>query len=134
MINSWAKGKWYIQGVVGTEITRYFNDLSTDGLDIRISPEGKVLSPLIYGYYATYEHNWTDDIFSNFTYGLVHLENFSFTEENAFREGYTLRADTFWNITEGAKLGGEIIWGKRIDKNNSDGNAFRMNLLFYYDF
>ena len=54
VINSWKKGKWYLQGVLGREITRYFTDLGSNGLDLVISPEGEVRAPLAYGYYATY--------------------------------------------------------------------------------
>ncbi|NJN26362.1 MAG: hypothetical protein HC819_10475 [Cyclobacteriaceae bacterium] len=134
VINSWQKGKWYFQGVMGREITRYFNDLGSNGLDILISPEGDVLAPLAYGYYATYEHYWKENLYSNFTYGLVHIEKYAFTEENTFLEGYTLRCNTFWDIAEGARVGAEAIWGKRIDKSNINGGALRGNLLFYYDF
>jgi len=134
VINSWKQGKWYIQGVLGREITRFFTDLSSNGLDIMISPERSIYAPLAYGYYATYEHRWKQNLYSNFTYGLVHLEKYAFTEENAFLKGVTLRANTFWDIAEGARVGAEGIWGKRIDKSKVDGNALRLNLLFYYDF
>ncbi len=134
VINSWKQGKWYIQGVLGREITRFFTDLGSNGLDLIISPQGEINAPLAYGYYATYEHSWKQNLYSNFTYGLVHLEKFAFTEESAYLEGFTLRANTFWDIAEGARIGAEGILGKRIDKSEIDGNALRVNLLFYYDF
>ncbi len=134
VINSWKQGKWYIQGVLGREITRYFTDLGSNGLDLTISPEGEIRAPLVYGYYATYEHYWKKNIYSNFTYGLVHIEKYAFTEENAFLEGYTFRVNTFWDVAEGARIGAEAIWGKRVDKSNIEGDAIRGNLLFYYDF
>ncbi len=46
----------------------------------------------------------------------------------------TVRMNTFWDITDGAKAGGEFIWGNRSDKDRISGDALRFNLLFYYDF
>jgi len=93
-----------------------------------------VRAPLAYGYYLTYEHYWKKNIYSNFTYGLVHLEKYAFTDDSAYLEGFTDRGNTFWDVAEGARIGTEGIWGRRVDKGPTDGDAIRVNLLFYYDF
>ncbi len=134
VINSWKKGQWHLQGVVGQSITRYFNDLSDNGLDLVVNSEGKIYSPLSYGFYLSYEHRWTNAIYSNFTYGWVGMDQYNFDASNTYREGFTIRSNTFWDITDGSKIGAEFIWGERIDKNYVSGNAVRFNLLFYYDF
>ena len=134
VINSWAKGKWYFQGVAGQAISRYFTDLEGKGYDIQFPPNGKYTSPITYGFYATYEHRWLPVLYSNFTYGYVSMEKKAFTPDDIFHKGHTLRTNTFWDITDGAKAGGEFIWGNRQDKNGTTGDALRFNLLFYYDF
>jgi hypothetical protein len=134
VINSWAKGKWYFQGVGGQAISRYFNDLGGNGFDIQFPASGGYTSPFTYGFYSTYEHRWTTLIYSNFTYSMVSLENKSFTPDNNFHKGHTVRMNTFWDITDGAKAGGEFIWGNRSNKDGVSGDALRFNLLFYYDF
>ena len=134
VINLWARGKWYIQGVAGEAISRYFNDLGGNGFDIEFPSSGGYITPLTYGFYSTYEHSWTNKIYSNFTYSMVGLEQESSTIETTFNKGHTIRMNTFWNITDGAKIGGEFIWGDRINKNKISGDALRFNLLFYYDF
>lgn len=134
VINSWKNGKWYFQGVMGRAISRYFNDLSDNGLDLVLSPEGQTFTPLTYGFYGTYEHAWNDDIFSNFTYGWLLVEQFSFNPPMAYKEGHSLRMNTFFDVTEGAKVGVEGIYGDRIDYDQQKGNVIRVNLLFYYDF
>jgi hypothetical protein len=58
----------------------------------------------------------------------------SFTSDNMFHLGYAFTFNTFWNVVEGAKIGGELIWGQRVDKNITIGDASRINFLFYYDF
>lgn len=134
VVNSWAKGKWYVQGVVGKAISKYFNDMAGNGFDIQFPPSGGTTSPLTYGFYATYEHHWSTMLYSNFTYGMCSLQEETFTPATIYATGRTFRVNTFWNITDGAKAGGELIWGNRENKNSVYGNATRVNFLFYYDF
>ncbi|WP_296705676.1 DcaP family trimeric outer membrane transporter, partial [Algoriphagus sp.] len=134
ILNSWYKGKWYIQGVLGKAISRYFTEFEGQGYDIQFLPGGNYTSPYTFGFYTTYAHQWKASLSSNFTYGYVSLEKKSFTEENIYNKGHTMRMNTFWDITDGAKTGAEITWGKRVNKNEVYGNALRFNLLFYYDF
>jgi hypothetical protein len=134
VINSWNKGKWYLEGVSGKAISKYFNDLAGNGFDIQFPPNGGNTSPFTYGFYATYEHRWLPMLYSNVTYGMNSLEQESFTPDNIYSKGYTYRVNTFWDITDGAKAGGEVIWGTRENKEGTIGNAIRFNLLFYYDF
>ncbi len=136
VVDSWINGKWYVQGAIGKAISRYFNELAGKGYDIHIKwplDEGYV-TPVSFGYYATYEHNWTSDLYSNISYGAVVLEKQPFTNDDIFHRGQTIRMNTFWNITDGATAGGEVVWGKRVNKNGVSGNATRVSLLFYYDF
>ena len=134
VINSWKNGKWYLQGVVGKAITRYFNDFNGTGSDVVVSPSGDLRVPRTIGFYGTYEHSWKSYLYSNFTVGGILLETFDFSENDAFSQGYTFRTNTFWDLTEGAKVGAEAIWGKRVDNDFQKGNGFRLNILFYYDF
>ena len=134
VLNSWYKGKWYFQGVAGQAISRYFTEFQGKGYDIQFPPGGSYTSPLTYGFYATYEHKWLTILYSNFTYGIVNLEKKAFTPEDFYHKGHTLRANTFWDITDGAKAGAEFIWGNRRNKDGVIGDALRFNLLFYYDF
>ncbi len=134
VLNSWAQGKWYLQGVMGQAINRYFNDLSGRGFDLVFDPDNSARSPFSFGWYDTYEHSWRSDLSSNLTFGWLQLENFPFKEEGEYSRGYTLRANTFWHVVKGATVGAEAVWGKRINENSLDGNAVRINLLFYYDF
>jgi len=134
VVNVWAKGKWYIQGVGGKAISKYFTDLAGNGFDIQFPPDGGNTSPFTYGFYATYEHRWLPMLYSNFTYGLCSLKQESYTPDIGYYKGQAFRVNTFWDITDGAKAGGELIWGNRENKNGEIGNAIRFNLLFYYDF
>ena len=135
VINSWAAGKWYFQGAGGQAITRFFNDLSGQGLDLLFNPEtGKSHLPFAYGTYFTYEHHWTARIFSNITYGLLIFQKEDFTPDDTYYRGNNFCLNTFWSIVEGSRLGLEYIHAFRTNKDGTKGRANRVNLLFYYDF
>jgi hypothetical protein len=135
VINSWTAGKWYFQGAGGQAITRFFNDLSGQGLDLLFNPEtGKSHLPFAYGTYLTYEHYWTARIFSNITYGLLIFQKEDFTPDDTYYRGNNFCLNTFWSIVEGSRLGLEYIHAFRTNKDGTKGRANRVNLLFYYDF
>ncbi len=134
VLNSWKQGKWYFQGVIGEAITRYLNDLSDHALDVVLDPDGRIRAPLTTGFYVTYEHNWKDALYSNLGYGWIHMEKYSFQPEATYLKGHSLRMNTFWDITDGATIGMEGIWGNRLDIGKQTGHALRLNILFYYDF
>lgn len=134
IINAWTRGKWYLQAQGGRAIARFSNTLGGNGLDVIIDPEGNGVIPLTYGGYLTYEHHWKDNLFSSLSYGMAGIEEHSFLSDDMFRRGSSIRLNTFWDLVEGAKLGGELVWGQRVDKGGLEGEAFRMNLLVYYDF
>jgi len=135
VVNSWVNGKWYFQVNGGKGIARYYNDFEDQGLDLLIDPDtGQGLLPYVMGSFLTYEHAWREDIFSNFTYGAIVLENYSFTPAEAFRWGDSFRINTFWTVVEGARVGLEYIYGARNNNNKEEGRAGRLNFLVYYDF
>lgn len=135
LVNSWANGKWYASVSGGRAITRYYHDLAGKGLDLLFDPvNDKAHLPFSFGTYLTYEHHWSERVYSNFTYSLLMFENIDFTPENSYRQGDNFRFNTFWSIVEGARLGAEFIHAIRRDKNGEKGMANRINLLFYYDF
>lgn len=134
IINAWTNGKWYLQIQGGRAIARFNNNLGGNGLDVVITPEGKYVSPLTYGGYITYEHQWKDNFLSSLSYGMVGIEKKSLYSDDMFHLGSSVRLNAFWDVVEGAKLGGELVWGERADKGEDTGDAFRVNLLVYYDF
>ena len=135
VINTWAKGKWYIQTAGGRAISRYFGVLGGKGLDLIYDDGSKgYFLPLTFGGYLTYEHYWKDNLFSNISYGMIAIENTSSSSDDNFRYGSTTHVNTFWEIVEGARLGIEYEFGLRIDNGGDRGRAHRVNVLFYYDF
>jgi hypothetical protein len=132
--DTWEKGRWYLQGVIGQGVASSITDLSGHGLDVITTPQGEGYSPLAYGGLIAYEQHWNPNIFTNIILAAVNIESLSYAPADSYNWGYTIRANTFWNIVEGMRLGSEVVWGQRMDKNGQTGDALRFNALFYYDF
>jgi hypothetical protein len=134
-IEAWARGKWYLQTSAGRAISRYYHDLGGKGLDLLFNPnESKAYLPFSFGASATYEHHWSENIYSNFTYSLLNLQKETFTPDDTYHFGENFRFNNFWNIVEGARVGIEYIHARKTNKGGETGTANRINVLFYYDF
>ena len=134
-IQSWEKGKWYLQIAGGRGVTRYFNDLKTAGYDALINPSNsEAYLPLSLGGYITYEHHWSPKLFSNLTYGFSQYEDLYFASGDTYRLGNSIYFHHFYDIVEGARIGIGYNYGLIHNKDGETGNASRINVLFYYDF
>jgi hypothetical protein len=134
-INSWLNGRWFLQAEAGQAITRFINDISDNGLDVLIDVSGKnAFVPIAFGGFIGYEHTWKNGITSNLIYGMARVQQSSFAQPSAYLWGQTIRTNAFWDVVEGSKLGMEVIWGQRFNKDLAADQALRLNVLFYYDF
>lgn len=135
VVSSWAGGKWYLQASGGQAIARFYHDLSGQGLDLFYDPGlQRGFLPLSWGGYLSFEQNWGEKVFSNFTYGTLFLETEDFVTGDTYFRGGNFRFNTFWSVVDGARVGAEYIRGTRMNKAGDRGMANRINLLFYYDF
>jgi DcaP outer membrane protein len=134
LINSGKNGSWHFQIAGGKTISQFFGDLSGNDLNLIVNQNGEPVFPHEFGFYGTYQHEWSKKLLTNISYGQIQIENLKFIRDDTFIKGSTIRINSFWKAIEGAKLGIEGIWGKRTNKNNEKGNALRINALFYYDF
>jgi len=134
-VDFWAQGTWYAQWAGGRAISRFFNDLGGQGLDVLLNPEDfSSVLPFVFGGYLAYRHDWSDKLFSTAIFGILQVEKESFTPSDSYRQGRSLRFNTFWDVVEGARVGAEATFARRMDKEGDTGRANRVSLLFYYDF
>ena len=135
LVESWARGSWHVQAAGGQLISRFFQDLSGHGLDVVFDPESEDSAmPYTFGGYLSYEHRWRKNLYSSLTWGGLMMAKVSFMTDDTFYWGQTFRINTFWDIVDGSRVGGEYIHGARVDKGGDRGSANRVNVLYYYDF
>lgn len=112
--------------------------LGGKGLDVILNPiTGSWEAIRSYGGYLTYAHRWINlapGVISNFTVGAIGVLPQDWYADDSFNYSYYLSANGFWRITTGARLGGELSWGQRVNKDGESGDAFRFSFAAYWDF
>lgn len=126
------------QAIGGRAISRFVGSLGGKGLDVILDPiTGEWSAVTSWGGYITYAHRWlvlAPGVISNFTVGALGVANEDFEPDDAFSYSFYFSANGFWQITTGARFGGELSWGQRNNKDGKRGNAFRFSFAAYFDF
>ena len=126
------------QAIAGRAISRFVGSLGGKGLDVLQDPAtGEWEAVRSYGGYVTFAHRWVKlapGVISNFTLGAIGVANEEWQLDSAFNYSYYLSANGFWRVTTGARLGGELSWGQRVNKGRESGSAMRFSFAAYFDF
>jgi hypothetical protein len=126
------------QAIGGRAISRFVGSLGGKGLDVILDPISDEWSAVTsYGGYVTYVHRWlvlAPGVISNVTFGALGVANEDFEPDDAFNYSFYFSANGFWRVTTGARLGGELSWGQRVNKDGQSGDAVRFSFAAYFDF
>ena len=129
----------------GKGLGRYLNDLNTTGGgDAVFDPEGKLRPLPVFAGYVSFQHTWAKGFWfldklpgkmrSNLTLSWVDIDNFDFQDDLNYNS--TLRASTniIYLPTPHLRLGAELLWGQRKNKDDSKGTATQIQISARYDF
>lgn len=124
------------QGAYGKGISRYVNDSSGLGIDAAVislqNPQLEAV-PMVAAY-GGYQHFWFDKLRSSVVYGFLQTENTPAQVSSAFhRSGYG-SANLIWSPIPQLSFGSEFLYGWRVNKDNSTGNAPRIQISAKYNF
>jgi hypothetical protein len=126
------------QAIGGRAISRFVGSLGGKGLDVILNPDtGRWEAVVSYGGYVTYVHRWESlapGVISNFTIGGIGVADQDWYADDDFAYSFYLSGNAFWRVTTGARLGGELSWGQRVNKDGQSGNALRFSFAAYFDF
>jgi len=136
------KGDWWgkddnlkFQATIGKGIGRYTNDTnSVGGLD-GVFDENLNLKPLpLLAGFLAYEHWWAPASRSTFAASYVTIKNFNFQPDSAYKRTLRFSGNFLWSPIPRVDLGGELIWGKRTNKNDDAANAVQAQGTAIYRF
>ena len=118
-------GKVMAQLSVGQAITEFLGPFQGQGLDIIVQPvtAENAYAPTTIAGFVTYQHQWEDWLLSNLSAGFATLESRAWVDPGQFQWGYTIQANTFWSVVEGARVGAELSFGGRVDVSGASGWA-----------
>jgi hypothetical protein len=86
------------------------------------------------GWFACYEHWWTQKWISVFSYGESQSDLTDTLPDNTYQEAKYLSANLIWLPVERMGVGLEYLFGTRENKDGQNGEANRLQMAFQYKF
>ncbi len=123
------------QFVGGEGIARYVTSLGGTQNDLILDPDNNVYVPLpVFGGFVSLGVEWKPTLHSYLTPGFTAVKNKSFQDDDAFSYSAYFSVNTFWDVTQGFRVGAEYSYGSRVNKDNEYGTANRVSFIIYYSF
>lgn len=120
----------------GNGIQRYINDTSGLGIDAAlkstVDPHLKALP--VTGAYGGYQHYWLPRLRSSLVYGYVQSQNTAYQPGSTFHQSNYSAGNVIWNPIGSLNVGTEFLYGWRVNKDGSSGNAPRIMFSAKYNF
>ena len=131
-----GKDNFVYQGAYGNGISRYLQDTSGLGIDAAvISAQRPALEAVpAVGVYGGYQHFWMSKLRSSAVFGFLQTENTPAQTSSSFHRSEYIATNLIWSPLPQLSLGTEFLYGWRVNKNNSTGNAPRIQLSAKYNF
>jgi len=132
----WGKDTAVYQVAYGNGIERYINDTSGLGIDAAVS---SLQSPHIQALpvvatYGALQHFWNEHARSSAFYSFVQVQNTDAQLPSIYHQGQYMGGNLIWNPFGSLTVGGEFLYGWRVNKDNSTGNAPRIQISAKYNF
>lgn len=120
----------------GSGIGRYVNDLSSVGnFDGTFNPANGELELFdVLAGYLSWQHWFSGTLRSNLTFGIVDVDNPSFTSGDAYQQTRRFSSNLLWSPTPRINLGLEYLWGSRENEDGADGDAQQLQMAAQYSF
>lgn len=129
----------------GEGIGRYLNDLGTvRGGDAVFSPDGELDALPVFAGYLSYQHlwgkrprflmDWSGILRSNFTVSWVDLDTYDYQPGDAYDRTWRASANLLYYPTQNVRLGAELLWGQRKNKDGTKGDATQLQFSARYNF
>ncbi len=116
----------------GEGIASNFNDAPPDAV---FDSTGSSLEAIpVFGWFASYEHWWSEQFTSTLVYGSLDVDNRAAQPSDSFDKTQYASANLIWIPTERWLFGVEALWGKRVDKDGADGTDFRTQFTTRFSF
>jgi len=124
------------QVAYGNGIERYINDTSGLGIDAAVkSLEDPHIRALpVVGTYGGYQHFWFSRLRSNAIYGFVQVADTVVEPGSTFHQSNYAAGNLIWNPFGSLNLGAEFLYGWRVNKDGTKGNAPRIMFSAKYNF
>ena len=136
VINTFGQDKLKLQLAYGEGIGNYFND---GGVDLapasgRLGNSRGAEAVPILGVVAYYDHYWNDQWSTSLGWSGTFLDTTKGQAGSEFEEGQIAQINLLHYPTDGVMIGGELLWGERVDVSGDDGYDVRAQLSLKVNF
>jgi hypothetical protein len=84
--------------------------------------------------YGAFQHWWIPRLRSNVIYSFVQIQNTQAQLASTYHQGQYTGGNLIWNPFGSLTVGGEFLYGWRVNKDTSTGNAPRIQFSAKYNF
>jgi hypothetical protein len=129
-------GRWRVIGsdaltwqvVFGRGIGRYIESFEGLGYDAALTSEGDLQMIPAKSFVLGYRHYWRSDLRTTVSFALARLDNEPAQPTDAIHQVRSPHLNLIWSPWHLVEIGGEIMWGERLDKDDGKGTATRFQL------
>ena len=117
---------------------RYVNDLETiGGQDAVFNPVTGEMDVLpVFSSFLAFQKwwGWKEGLRSTFVVSWVNIDNLYYQLPSSYHSTQRVSGNLIWSPVLRVDIGGELIWGRREDKDNADGTAGQLQIMAKYRF
>lgn len=129
-----TKDRLLLSGTYGKGIASYMNDGGVD-----LAPEGgpgalSAETVPLWGISAYIDHYWGEKWSTSIGYARTQVDNRSFQSGDAFQRGEYASVNLLHTPMKNALMGLELLWGQRVNFDQTSGQDIRSQVSFKYTF
>jgi hypothetical protein len=130
-----TRSRMLFQTTWGPGVGRYMNDLAGQGLDAQVDPVTGAFDLVeALGWNASYEHWYSENWLSNFTFSNVRVDNNADQPGTTYDSAKYVAASLWWLPVPRMSLGIEYLYGRRENLDGEGADAQRVAGLAQYNF
>ncbi|HEY6143967.1 MAG TPA: DcaP family trimeric outer membrane transporter [Flavobacterium sp.] len=133
-IKAGEKDKLKLQGVIGTGVAQYIQGASGLNYDAIYNGTNELEELQMLGANISYQHFWKDKMHSSLTLGTLSAGDNENLGPNNYKSGYYGSVNLFWDVVKNFTFGCEVLAGERVNVNDADGSALRLQMNATYKF
>jgi len=120
----------------GDGIGRYVNDLQEVGGQDAVfnSQTGELETLEVFSGYVAYQHWWQEKLRSTMTYSWVDVDNVDFQDDSDYANTDRAIVNLLWSPVDRIDVGGELLWGRRENKDGASATARQIQFSAKYRF
>jgi len=119
---------------VGRGIGRYVNSFAGTDSDAALTPAGNLEALPVSAAVVAFDHYWSERLRSTVSLSYAEIDNDPSQPDSAIHKTQSPHANLVWHASDLVMFGGEVMWGRRTNKNGDRGEAWRVQFSLKVDF